>query len=99
VIYELAAVQIRTGDESTFEERVALAAEIFLEDPACHGVELLRSIEAPCGFRLRIGWDSVAAHERFRTGDGFRRWRALVGPLLDGTPVVEHARKVVSSLR
>lgn len=94
LIYELAAIHIKDGYAREFEERVVQASEIFLEDSACHSVELLRSIETPLQFRLRLGWESVEAHERFRLTDGFRRWRELVGPLFAAPPSMEHADRV-----
>lgn len=99
LIHELASIRIREGYEQTFEEHVAQATESSLRDPACHSVELLRSIEMPLQFRSRLGWESVEAHERFRSTDGIRRWRELVGSLFAEPPMAEHAYPVVFTSR
>ena len=48
-------------------------------------------VERPHVFMFTIGWDTLEDHTvGFRGSDLFVRWRELIGPHFDGTPVVEH---------
>jgi heme-degrading monooxygenase HmoA len=53
--------------------------------------ELLRGVERPDAFLLRVGWESVEAHtEVFRSSGLYTQWRAAVSPYFAKPPAVEH---------
>lgn len=97
MIIEIVVVDVIAGSEAAFEAGAAEAAPLFLADPTCHSFQVLRSIEVAGRYHLRVEWDSVAAHEQFRTTPSFARWRELVGGHFAKPPVVEHGAIVVSA--
>ena len=95
MIMELVIADVQPGSEAAFEAGAAAAKPIFLNTESCHSFVVRRSIEKPSRYHLHIEWDSVEAHEHFRTTDGFRRWRELVGVYFAGPPVVEHSNAII----
>jgi quinol monooxygenase YgiN len=95
MVREFAEFDVKPGTEQDFVAGVLACQEMFLSTPGCHGLELHRSVEQPQHFVLNIQWDSVAAHQAFRDGPDYARWRGTVGGFFAGTPNVWHGNKVV----
>lgn len=92
MIYEIAEITVKAGDEARFEEGVAQAAPLFLRAKGCHGVSLHRVIENQSVYRLVVKWDTIENHlVDFRNSDDFQEWRRLVGPYFEIPPVVTHS--------
>ncbi|MBR0799048.1 antibiotic biosynthesis monooxygenase [Bradyrhizobium jicamae] len=97
MITEIAQIEIKPGTEKDYE--IAIARAVTLPSPAgFHGFELHRSIEKPSRYRFIAKWDTVEAHDAFRSSEKFGEWRALVGPYYAAPPEVEHTVTVVSTL-
>jgi len=95
MVTEIAHLVIKTGEESDFEAKVALAKPYFLAAKGCHGVRLVRGIEQPNQYQLVVEWESVQAHMiDFRESEGFQQWRALASPHFAQAPAVEHVENV-----
>jgi len=95
MVTEIAHLVIKTGEESDFEAKVALAKPHFLAAKGCHGVRLVRGIEHPNQYQLVVEWESVQAHMvDFRESEGFQQWRALASPHFAQAPKVEHVENV-----
>jgi len=91
MIMEIAHITIDPANATAFEIAVARAAPVLRAAEGCHAMSLERVIEDPARYRLRVQWTSVEHHMvRFRQSEGFKQWRALVGPFFVGVPEVEH---------
>lgn len=98
MIYEIAEIEVKPGQEAEFEANVAKAAPLFRRAKGCNGLELHRSIEKPSRYRLTVQWETVENHTvDFRGSSDFQEWRKLVGHCFAGTPVVEHASRVLKA--
>jgi heme-degrading monooxygenase HmoA len=98
MIYEIAEIEVKPGEEAAFEAGVQKAAPLFERAKGCKGMELQRTIEKPSKYRLVVKWETVEDHMvHFRGSDDFQEWRKLVGPYFVSAPVVEHTQVVISS--
>ena len=89
-VLEVALIDVTAGSEDAFTEAYAQAAMLVGQTPGCRSMRMTRGIETPARFVLLVEWDSVEAHEDFRSSERFAGWRALVGPHFAGPPHVEH---------
>jgi heme-degrading monooxygenase HmoA len=97
MIWEVAAITIKSGMESEFEAGVAQAASVFQKARGCRSLKLHRSIENPSNYRLVVGWDTVEDHMvHFRNSEGFSEWRRLVSHCFEAPPAVEHTSEVLT---
>lgn len=91
MIVERALVAVRPGSGPAFEAAVARGAPHVAGSIGFRSLSLHRGIEQPDRYLLLIEWDSVEDHTvGFRGSEAFTRWRAEIGPYLDGDPDVEH---------
>jgi quinol monooxygenase YgiN len=98
VIFEIAELKIKTGQEESFTKAVEKAAPNFKQATGCQMFHLYRGIENPSHFKLMVGWDSVEAHtEIFRNSEGFQNWRGLVSEFFADAPEVVHVEKVIDA--
>lgn len=93
MVLEVAIIEVSPGAEDAFEAGYAQVRHE-LTDVGALSVRMTRGVESPGRFVLLVEWESVAAHEAFRAGDGFARWRAAIGPHFAGPPLVEHYRDI-----
>lgn len=91
-VIENVEINVTPGSETAFVEAAAEAAQYFQKSPGCRSFEVFTSHEEPSKLRVLIGWDSIEAHEQFRTTPEFTQWRELVGPHFAKPPHVEHLR-------
>lgn len=95
MVVELAQIDVRKGCEIAFVEAFAEAAPLFRAAKGCDDFRLYRGVERESRFFLQIRWHSIDDHMvSFRKSPAFSRWRELVGHLLDGPPVMEHAELI-----
>lgn len=90
MVLEVALIDVTPGAEQAFLSAYAEAREIVAASAGIGAIRMTQGVETPTRFVLLIEWDAVADHEAFRTGEGFARWRALIGPHFAGPPHVEH---------
>lgn len=90
MVLEVALIDVRAGAEAAFEAAYAQARELVSATSGWQSMRMTRGIETPTRYVLLVEWDSVAAHEDFRSSDRFSQWRALIGPHFAGPPAVEH---------
>ncbi|MFY9639656.1 MAG: antibiotic biosynthesis monooxygenase family protein [Rhodomicrobium sp.] len=97
MIFEIAVIEVKAGEEAAFEAGVAKAVPLFQRAKGCHGLELQRSVEMPSKYRLIVKWETVDDHMvHFRGSEDFQEWRRLVGPHFVSAPVVEHTHTVLA---
>jgi heme-degrading monooxygenase HmoA len=96
-VVEHAEITIPSGAGPEFVGAVVRGREVIAAAPGCRWVELYQGVERPEVYFLRIGWDRLEDHERFRRTPAFAEWRSIVGPFFAGPPSVEHMVKVIDS--
>lgn len=97
MVLEVALFDIKPGSGEEFATAYAQARPLITRTEGCRSVRMTRGIETPDRFVLLVEWDSVDAHEAFRTSERFPQWRALIGPHFAGPPLVEHFQDVPGS--
>lgn len=91
MIVEMATMSVVPGREEEFLAALEQAKAVLARAAGWRSVSVHRGIERPSTFLLAIGWDTLEDHtERFRGGDLFVQWRALIGPFFAEPPQVEH---------
>ena len=90
MVLEVALIDVSAGSEDAFRTAYGEARAVIGDAPGCRSVRMTQGIETPDRFVLLVEWDSVRCHDDFRAGDGFVRWRALIGPHFAHPPRVEH---------
>ena len=90
MVLEVALIDVTEGSEREFAAAYEQGRGLVSATPGCGAMRMTQGIETPTRFVLLIEWDSVAAHEVFRNGERFPKWRALIGPYFAGPPHVEH---------
>jgi len=98
MVFEIAEIEVKPGQEAAFEAAVAEAGPNFRGAKGCLSLELQRTVERPTVYRLVVGWESVESHTvDFRNSEGFQTWRKLAGPYFAAPPKVEHTRVAVKA--
>lgn len=90
MVLEVARFTVTPGSEAAFAAAYAEAVALVTDTPGCRSTRMLRGIESPSRFTLLVEWESLAAHQGFRSSPRFPQWRALIGPHFADTPDVEH---------
>lgn len=95
MVFEIAEIEVKAGEEAAFETNVRRAAPLFQVALGYRSLALHRTTERPNVYRLVVGWETVDNHMvDFRNSPAFQEWRALVGGLFAGSPKVEHMETV-----
>lgn len=94
MVLEVARIDVTPGAEEAFTAAYRQAQDLVAQTPGCRSMRMTRGIERPSAFLLLVEWDSVEAHEAFRSSDRFPRWRELIGPHFAAPPDVEHVQDV-----
>lgn len=95
MIFEVAEITVKAGNEAAFEAGVATAAPLFLRAKGCHDIALHRVVEHPSVYRLLVTWETIDNHMvDFRSSGDFQEWRRLVSHYLNGSPTVTHSESV-----
>jgi heme-degrading monooxygenase HmoA len=91
MIIEHALLQVRPGEEATFELAMANAKPLITASPGFQGIEVRPAAEKPGLYLLLVRWDSIADHrDGFRNSDRYQQWRALLHPFYDPMPSVDY---------
>lgn len=93
---EAALMQAKAGEEVAFEEAMRQAAPVIAGARGYVGHHLERCVETKGRYLLLVRWESVEAHTQgFRESAAFVEWRRIIGPHLDGGPMVQHYENVL----
>ncbi|HWV23929.1 MAG TPA: antibiotic biosynthesis monooxygenase [Thermomicrobiales bacterium] len=91
MILEVAMLDVRSGQESAFEDAFAEASSIISAMPGYIEYELQRCIEHPSRYILLVRWETLEDHtEGFRGSPQYQQWKALLHHFYDPFPTVEH---------
>ena len=96
MIYEIAQIEVKEGQEAQFEAGAREAVALFKRAKGCHSMRIDRSVEKPQHYTLVVVWETIEDHMiHFRESADFQSWRALVGPHFAAPPQVEHMNTVI----
>lgn len=91
MITEHALLDVRAGQEESFEAAFAEAKSIIAAATGFESLELQRCIERPGRYLLLVRWASLEDHtEGFRGSPGYQEWKALLHHFYEPFPTVEH---------
>jgi heme-degrading monooxygenase HmoA len=91
MILELAILDVRPGEEASFEKDFADASQFISSAPGYLSHELHRCVEKPSRYVLLARWTHLEAHtEGFRRSAQYLEWKRLLHHYYDPFPTVEH---------
>lgn len=91
MIIEVAVLNVRSGEESAFEEAFRAAAPLIAATPGYISHQLRRCLETKGRYLLLVQWKTLEAHTvEFRQGPNFSQWKQMLHHFYDPAPVVEH---------
>ncbi|HFQ92543.1 MAG TPA: antibiotic biosynthesis monooxygenase [Anaerolineae bacterium] len=96
MILEVAVLDVRPGQEQTFEAAFAEAQEIIAGMKGYVSHQLQRCLERENRYILLVNWETLADHTQgFRKSAEYQQWKALLHHFYDPFPVVEHYQWVM----
>ncbi|WP_069758127.1 antibiotic biosynthesis monooxygenase [Streptomyces sp. LUP47B] len=91
MIYEHAELLVRPGAGGRLEADFATARHLLLETSGCRSAELLRSVDQPDTYLLRVGWERLEDHtEVFPGTPQAKAFAEAVAPHCVARPRVVH---------
>ena len=91
MIIEHALLQVRPGEEASFEVAMAKAKPLIAASSGFQGIEVRPAAERPGLYLLLVRWDSIADHrDGFRRSDRYEQWRALLHSFYEPMPSVDY---------
>jgi len=97
VILEHAILNVRRGQELSFEEAFESAKATIAASPGFETLRLGRCIEHEGRYVLLVEWREVESHMiGFRGSPPYEEWRGLLNHFYDPLPEVEHFEDAVT---
>ena len=91
MVVEIIRYNIAAGQETAFEKAYGEAQRYLAGSDNCFGYQLMRCVEEPNRYILRIEWDSLEGHMRgFRGSPEFSKFFALVQPFFGAVEEMQH---------
>ncbi|ETR75593.1 antibiotic biosynthesis monooxygenase [Afipia sp. P52-10] len=91
MILESAILNVKTGQEASFEAAMREARPLIAATPGFQQIEVRPCIETPGRYLLLVWWDTLEAHTvGFRQSTRYACWRALLHHFYEPFPLVEH---------
>ena len=91
MITEFTRYHIPSGREAAFEQAYTEAQKYLAASPYCRSYALLRCVEEPGHYVLRIDWTSIDEHLKgFRRSADFPKFFAAVKPFVDHIQEMQH---------
>ena len=98
MILEVAALDVKPGQEQAFEAAFERAQNIISTMPGYVSHSLQRCIENPGRYLLQVRWQTLKDHtEGFRGSPQYQEWKRLLHHFYDPFPTVEHYQWVMGS--
>ena len=96
MILEAAVLDVRSGEESAFEQAFAAASPLIADTPGYLSHQLQRCLETKGRYLLLVRWENLEAHTiGFRQSPAFQRWKQQLHHFYDPFPVVEHYESLI----
>jgi len=91
MVLEVAILDVKTGQNATFEAAFQQAAPLIVSIPGYVSHELQHCIENPQRYILLVQWQTLDAHTvGFRQSAQYQEWKRLLHHFYDPFPTVEH---------
>ena len=91
MILEVAVLNVRPGQEETFEKAFGKAQAIIVNRQGYVSHQLQRCLEQGNRYILLVNWQTLEDHtEGFRQSSEYDEWRQLLHHFYDPFPTVEH---------
>ena len=91
MILEVGILNVKSGQESAFEEALRKARPLIAATAGFHSLQVHPCIETVNRYLLLVTWRSIEDHTvGFRQSDRFPEWRRLLHHFYDPPPVIEH---------
>ena len=91
MILEVAILDVRHGEEASFEAAFKQASAIISAAKGYVSHELQRCIETTGRYLLLVHWQTLEDHTvGFRGSDEYQEWKKLLHHFYDRFPTVEH---------
>ena len=98
MILEAAALNVKPGHETAFENAFREAQAIIASMPGFVALELQHCIEAKSRYLLLVRWDKLEDHTvGFRESVQYQQWKKLLHHFYEPFPVVEHYETVIGT--
>lgn len=98
LILEVALLDVKSGEESNFENAFSRAETIIESMGGYLGHELQRCVENPSRYVLLVRWQRLSDHTvGFRESREYLEWKRLLHHFYDPFPTVEHFVPVSST--
>jgi heme-degrading monooxygenase HmoA len=95
MILEVAILDVRSGQEASFEKDFATASQYISSVPGYLSHELQRCVEKSNRFILLARWTHLEAHTKgFRGSPQYSEWKRMLHDYYDPFPTVEHYASV-----
>jgi heme-degrading monooxygenase HmoA len=95
MILEVAILNVRNGEEGSFEDAFRQAQTIIASMPGYVSHELQRCMEVRGKYVLLVRWQRLEDHTvGFRQSPQYQEWRQLLHHFYDPFPEVEHYEPV-----
>ena len=96
MVLESVILDVKAGEEKSFELAFSEAQAIVASMPGYLSHELLGCVETQGRYLLQIRWTNLEAHtEGFRGSPEYQRWKELLHSFYEIFPTVEHYRRIV----
>lgn len=96
MILEVAALDVRIGQEEEFEAAFGLASQIISSMHGYVSHELQRCLEKRNRYILLVHWATLEDHTvGFRMSPDYQKWKELLHHFYDPFPTVEHYEPVL----
>lgn len=97
MVLESAILNVRSGEESSFEEAFRAASPLIASTPGYISHHLQRCIKTKGRYLLLVKWEKLEAHTiGFRQSAAFQQWKQQLHHFYDPFPVVEHYESVLA---
>jgi len=91
MVLEMAVLNVRAGEDSSFETAFHEAQAIISGMRGYRRHELQRCLETPGRYLLLVWWETLEDHtEGFRGSPEYARWKELLHHFYEPFPLVEH---------
>jgi heme-degrading monooxygenase HmoA len=95
MILEVAILDVRNGQEESFEAAFKQASEIISAMKGYVSHQLQRCMEKTNRYILLVNWQTLEAHTvGFRESKEYQEWKKLLHHFYDPFPIVEHYEAV-----
>jgi heme-degrading monooxygenase HmoA len=77
-VLEVTRMKIKPGELDAFGAAMDGGRSVLLGAPGCNDVQVWQGVDEPDEVMVFVTWDSVEAHERFRSSASYRPFAAAI---------------------